>query len=392
MHFFQYTEFACIRLFATNAAISSFASPWNFLVCFSLIKRHKINILIMGEKNIMDNIFLDLTTALLNLVRPVISALSPLLTGLVIAYLLNRPVSLLEARIQSRILSIIITYLAAAGIISALLWGFIILITGSLPRGGIEVTLRLVQTYFTDAVNAVNDFISGSTFLSDAGMTEAIADKIKTWLADKFSFNSFVGLITTLTGGLISLLLGTVASVYLLNDKEYFTGLWEKFLTLILNQRTHGLISETISQINTVITTFIKGALIDSVIVAFLSSLALTAVRVDFAVIIGVICGIMNVIPYFGPFISMIPAVVTALFSGGITHGIAAAAALFIVQQLDSNYIYPKIVGSTIGLHPLFVLLAVSVCGYFFGVFGMLLAVPAAGVIQVLITRWAYSK
>ena len=65
---------------------------------------------------------------------------------------------------------------------------------------------------------------------------------------------------------------------------------------------------------------------------------------------------------------------------------------LFLVQQLDSNYIYPKIVGATTGLHPLFVLLAVSIAGYFWGITGMLLAVPAAGIIQVLVGKWAYSR
>lgn len=65
---------------------------------------------------------------------------------------------------------------------------------------------------------------------------------------------------------------------------------------------------------------------------------------------------------------------------------------MFIVQQIDSNYIYPKIVGEATGLHPLFVLLSVSIMGYFLGVFGMLLAVPIAGIIQIFIRRLAYGR
>ena len=88
----------------------------------------------------------------------------------------------------------------------------------------------------------------------------------------------------------------------------------------------------------------------------------------------------------------MIPAFLVAAFSKGLFYGIAAAFALFLVQQIDSNYIYPKVVGEATGIHPLFVLLSVSIFGSFWGIVGMLLAVPAAGIIQILITRLAYAK
>ena len=145
-------------------------------------------------------------------------------------------------------------------------------------------------------------------------------------------------------------------------------------------------------EINIVVTTFIKGALVDSIIVAFLSSLTLTILRVNYAVIIGIMAGFLNIIPYFGPFISMVPAFLAAFFSGGLIHGLTAVGGLFMIQQLDSNYIYPKIVGTTTGLHPLFILISVSTLGYFFGIAGMLIAVPAAGILQVFISRWAYKK
>lgn len=189
---------------------------------------------------------------------------------------------------------------------------------------------------------------------------------------------------------MVSLFLGVVASIYLLKDRDYFLMLWERLLSLVLHQRTHGIVSEILHEMNDVVSAFLKGALIDSLIVAFLSSAVLSVLQVDFAVVIGVIGGLLNVIPYFGPFIGMVPAFLVALFTDGLAKSIAAVLALFLIQQLDSNYIYPRIVGSSTGLHPLFVLLAVSVCGYFFGLSGMLLAVPAAGMVQVLIKRWAY--
>jgi predicted PurR-regulated permease PerM len=113
---------------------------------------------------------------------------------------------------------------------------------------------------------------------------------------------------------------------------------------------------------------------------------------VKYAVIIGIIGGILNIIPYFGPFLGMIPAFLVAFATGGIWRAIIAVLAILAIQQIDSNYIYPKIVGTSIGLHPLFVLLAVSFFGYLWGVLGMLLAVPIACIVQVVVVRWAYKK
>lgn len=181
--------------------------------------------------------------------------------------------------------------------------------------------------------------------------------------------------------------IGLVASIYLLKDKEFFLSLWQKFLSMILKQKVHGVTNEILGEINNVLTTFIKGALIDSLIVAFLSSLALSLVKVEYAVIIGIIGGLLNIIPYFGPFFGMVPAFLVALTTNGLGQAIIAVLALLGVQQIDSNYIYPKVVGSSTGLHPLFVLLSVSIFGYFGGIVGMLLAVPAAGIIQILIKK-----
>ncbi len=159
---------------------------------------------------------------------------------------------------------------------------------------------------------------------------------------------------------------------------------------MILKQKTHGITNEILSEINIVITTFIKGALIDSLIVALLSSIALSVVGVDYAVIIGIIGGILNIIPYFGPIFGMIPAFIVAFTTDGIGQAVLTIAALFLIQQLDSNFIYPKVVGSSTGLHPLFVLISVSFFGYFGGIGGMLIAVPVAGIFQVVIKKLTY--
>ena len=88
----------------------------------------------------------------------------------------------------------------------------------------------------------------------------------------------------------------------------------------------------------------------------------------------------------------MIPAFLIGWLTSDFVHGVLAVLVLVIVQQIDSNIIYPKVVGSSTGLHPLAVLLAVSVFGYFGGIIGMILAVPIAGILQVFILKWAYRQ
>ena len=88
----------------------------------------------------------------------------------------------------------------------------------------------------------------------------------------------------------------------------------------------------------------------------------------------------------------MIPAFAVAAVTDGPLHGALAVAGLFVVQQIDANYIYPKVVGGSTGLHPLFVLLSVSIFGSFFGIIGMLLAVPLAGIAQIFMKKWAFGK
>lgn len=310
-----------------------------------------------------------------------IKAFFPLFIGLIIAYLLNGPVEYVSSKLnkdpnpypgfespKKRWLAILITYTVVALLIVSIIYAFIIIMLGSIPKGNLSLIIQRIYDY------------------------ASALDIVSNWLDRHLSAEKLMDIASQFAELIINLLLGIVASIYLIKDKEFFLMLWQKFLSIILPQKLHGLVCEILSEINIVITTFLKGALVDSIIVALLSSIILSILNIQYAAIIGILGGMLNVIPYFGPFFSMVPAFLVSLSNQGITKAIIAVIALFLVQQADSNYIYPKIVGTTTGLHPLFVLISVSVMGYLAGVIGMLVAVPIAGIIQVLIKKWAYSR
>ena len=340
----------------------------------------------------MQNFFLDAVDFLTGLLSGLLSLLSPCFIALVLAYLLNPAVTWFAEKCKSRVLAIAVTYLLATAAVCGLVCGFVVLIIGTLPKGSPIDIVQQILSYFESAYRAADAFFTDVLPAGTPSPIRASLEALLDRLESRFSVDAAFTFLSGLSGILISFVIGLVASIYLLKDKDYFISLWERFLALVLPQKTHGLLCETLDEIHQVLSTFIKGALIDSFIIAFLSSVVLTVLRVNYAVIIGILGGFLNIIPYFGPFFGMIPAFAVAAVTGGLAHGALAILGLFAVQQLDSNYIYPKIVGTSTGLHPLFILLAVSVFGSLGGILGMLLAVPLAGVAQIFIKKWAFRK
>lgn len=326
------------------------------------------------------------------LLTRLLSVLTPLFIGLAIAYLLHPAVDWLTQKLRRRGLAILLTYLLAACFLGGLICGFVILILGALPQGSPREITTQIFAYFESAYQAADAYLSD--FLPD-GMPSPIAaglGQLSESLERRFSVEAAVTFLSGLDNAMLHFFIGLVASVYLLKDRDFFYMLWERLLSVLLTQRAHGLLNENLSEINQVLSTFVKGAMIDSLIIAFLSSVVLTALQVDYAVIIGLLDGVLNIIPYFGPFFGMLPAFAVAAVTAGPLHGMFAVFGLFVVQQIDANYIYPKVVGGSTGLHPLFVLLSVSLFGSFFGIGGMLLAVPIAGIVQIFIKKWAFSR
>ena len=334
----------------------------------------------------MENVFFELFTSFSSIFSYLLKAFSPILFGLIFAYLLNDPVDWIDQKLhqnrnpfhlscspKGRGMSILIAYLIFFLFISSIIFSFVYLIIGAFPKGDIFEIIDQICSYFNAYVDA------------DLFDIKSLTDS---WLNRFFSFNNIFDILTSASGIIINIFLGIVCSIYLLKDKDFFLMLWQKILSLFLTQKNHGIVNEVLHEINLVLSTFIKGAVIDSVLVALLSSIVLTILNIKFAVIIGIIGGILNIIPYFGPFLAMIPAFLVATTTQGFAKAIVTTIALFLIQQLDSNYIYPKVVGSSTGLHPLYILISVSVMGYFAGVIGMLLAVPIASMIQVIIKKW----
>lgn len=384
--------------------IREMLSDWKYIkLCLYIVFTAAllyVTYLIIGN---LDKVLIALSTV----IGSIVSAFSPLFIGLVIAYLLSPLVEFVNSKVVSRFffnmpsdpimlekslgrqrtISILITFLLIFLIICIIIYAFAFLIIGDLVFAGLQNMVQSIIDYFSQYES---EFKSWTAAISNSGIEvqlQSYANDVISWISNNFSTAAIINFITGIGGSLLNVVLGMVVSIYLLKDKDFFLRLWRKILHLTLPMRINAAVTETLSDINTVVSHFLRGQLLDALIIAVLSSVGLSLIGLDFALFIGCFAGLCNIIPYFGPVISMVPAAIVGLLTGGISEAFFAVLILIIIQQIDANIIYPRVVGSSTGLHPLFVLISVTVGGYYGGIVGMILAVPVAAIIKVFIMK-----
>lgn len=334
-------------------------------------------------------------------------AITPLIIGGIFAYLLSPLVEIIDQKVMTRFffrlpsdpiklekrlgtrrtVSILCTFLFIIVAICTLVYAFAVLIVGKLVFTSASGMISSIISYFNEYEDTI---LSWARSLPANGLdikVQQVLDIILNWFSNNFNTSAIIDFVAGLGGGILNVILGIVVSIYLIKDRDYFKRLWRKMLHLILPQKANAVVTETLNDINGVLSLFIRGQLLDALIVAIVSSIGLSLIGLEFAVFIGCFAGLANVIPYFGPIIGMIPAAIIGLFTGGPLQALLSVVVLLVIQQIDGNIIYPKIVGSSIGLHPVFVLVAVTVGGYYGGIVGMIIAVPIAAIIKVFILK-----
>lgn len=377
---------------------------WSFFILFNAVLLY---IMFSVIKNLG-----DISGQVLKVLNTIIEAFWPLIIGLILAYLLNPLSELIDNKLVAkliklpddpikaekreglrRLISVLFTVILVIAAIIALMYGFTVLLIGKVVFNDLSALMESFIAALVSYEDAFRNWIAAN--MPNGMISEKlgeIATYVMGWLSENISVSNLIATFANIGGNVIDVVIGIIISIYLMKDKKFFLGLWRKFLHLTFPQKGNAVITEALSEVNDVLSKFIRGALLDALFIAILSSIGLSIMGLEAAVFIGVFAGICNVIPYFGPVIGMVPAFLMGLFTEGFWEGAMAVIILFVIQQIDANLIYPKIVGSSTGLHPLMVLLSVSVFGYFGGILGMLLAVPIAGVIQVFVVKWATNK
>lgn len=217
------------------------------------------------------------------------------------------------------------------------------------------------------------------------GWLQTFTSNLTTWVPQIFQVT------VNFTAGVVNVILGAIIAIYLLLDKERFFAHIRKLFCALFSKNKVDRLTAITRKSHQVFSGFIIGKLLDSFIIFLLCLLCMTLFRWPYAMLISVIVGVTNVIPYFGPFFGAIPSILILLIVDPIT---ALWFALFILllQQLDGNVIGPKILGDSTGLTPFWVIFSITVFGSLLGPVGMFIGVPLFAVIYHLISEFVSNR
>lgn len=321
-----------------------------------------------------------------------VSAISPIITGFIISYLLNIPIVKLESVIKkskskflqkhSKGLSIAAIYILIATVIIILLriiipafYKNIVDLYASIPYYGdlLINTLQHWQDKFDLHILTLN--------------SKSIDDAMRKLLLsiDISEFGKYAQGIISATSGLISVFISITASIYMLFSKNHIANSFRRILHAFFKKEQVESFVTFIKNVNNIFSKYIYAMLVDALIVGILSTIILSIIGVKYAIILGFLIGLMNLIPYFGATISGVLVTVITLLTGGISKGIWTGITLIILQQVDGNFIGPKIEGEMLEVSPLLIITSVTLGGGLFGIWGMLLSVPVALVVKMLV-------
>lgn len=255
-----------------------------------------------------------------------------------------------------------------------------------------------ITTYVVDKVTAtaqaftkMNDTIQQK--LVEIGVSSyflSIVESVFGWV--KGLTASIVSIVLATFQGVVTGFIGLVIGFYLLVDKEMFKDSVLRVMNVFIPDKTNTKILEVSTATHNVFSGYIRGQLMDACIYGTMIGIALSILGVPYSLVIGVISGFCNLIPYVGAFVAFTMSITFALFSGNPMLAVYAAITIFILQQVDSVFVQPRCVASKIDISPLLVIVSLTVCGSIFGVIGMLIAVPVTSLIKLFLTQFVDSQ
>ena len=342
--------------------------------------------------------------------KTISGVLSPLVIGLVLAYLMNPLMNFLDRRLLPLLLKRNMKEDKAkklsrtAGLIFAILvsllfvYEFCSLLLPQLYES-IRGIVDNFSTYYARAESWIMNFLADNPTIQTyaASIMEDLYSMMMNFVTNGLLPN-IETIITGLTSSVMSvvgaafdLLIGLCAAIYMLASRDLFLAQSKKIVVALCKERTADNILRLGRRIHKVFSGFIIGKILDSLIIGVLCYLGMLILKLPHPALIATVIGVTNVIPFFGPFIGAIPSIFLILLVNPLQ---AVYFALFVLalQQLDGNVIGPRILGDTIGISGFWVLVSITVAGGLFGFAGMLLGVPVFAVLYMLVTEFVNAR
>ena len=307
-----------------------------------------------------------------------IGIVSPFAGGIVIAYVLDPMVKFFHTKLfkekkKTRGFAILLAYLVAILLLVLLAWLVIPQIVDS---------IAMLFTNFPSYIQSVQDMLgmAQERFGVDLSSATKVLDDSEAMVKEIYSMASaampqIVASIGSVASNFVAIFTSIAASIYMLADKEHLLHQLRTLAHAFLPEKAAENTLRICHYANVNFTGFFVGKIIDSAIIGVITFVAMAILRLDFALLISVFIGITNIIPVFGPFIGAIPSIFILLLVDPI-QAVIFGVLILVIQQVDGNFIGPKILGSSIGISALWILFSIVVGGDLFGLVGMVVGVP----------------
>ncbi len=342
----------------------------------------------------LDN-FNDIT----NWLKGIFEVLMPFIIGILMAYLFYIPCRKMEnvykkskmkfIKKKARTLSVITIYIIAF-ILIIIAFNFIIpAIVTSLADLATNI-----GTYYQNTIEGLKNLPEDSILRQID--TQKIADAL-----NQINIGEYINIDTILqyakgaigvAYGILDFFVALIVSVYILIERSEILAFLRKLTKALFKEKTYDAIEKYFNNTNAVFFKFLSSQLLDALVVGILTGIAMGILGVKYAVLLGFLIGISNLIPYFGAIVGVLISVIITIFTGGIGQAIWMAIVVIILQQIDANIINPKIVGNSLKISPLLVIFAVTLGGAYFGILGMFLAVPVFTVLKIIVDDYIEYK
>lgn len=324
----------------------------------------------------------------------IISAITPFLIGAFIAYLLNPLMKYLDKKLLrglfkiksakvSKYSALALSYLFVIGIIY-ICFSYII------PQfmNSITELVQAVPAYYESIYDFLNNLEANYpnidfNYINNL-LVEAEPNLINT--LKSFASNALPLIYTTgvsVIKGLLNMIIAIIVSIYMLSDKETISKNFKRMLYAFIPDNICDTLMRNLSECNKIFSSFIIGKSIDSLIIGIICFVSMSIFRMPYALIISVIVGVTNMIPYFGPFIGAVPGTLILILISPF-KALGFLVLILVLQQFDGLYLGPKILGSSTGLKPLWIIIAITIGGNIAGVIGMFFGVPIMAVFAYL--------
>lgn len=325
-------------------------------------------------------------------IQNLLAILAPFVGGILIAYILYTPCNKLEniflkmksKFIKSHARGISITIILIV-VLAIIIWLMAFIVPTLI--NSISDLITNVQEYYNSVISdspnlTITPFIQNNILKPVVDWIQNInfeslftIDRIKDYLS------SAVGIVK----GIVNIFIALICSVYILAQRTRIVRFLNRLAKATLTNSGYSKFNRYFSNGNEIFFKYLSSQMLDGLVVAIITSIAMSIMGVKYSILLGTLIGLSNLIPYFGAIFGVGISIIITLLTGGWQQALIMAIVTIILQQIDANLINPRITSSSLKVSPLLVMFAVTVGGAYFGILGMFISVPVVVLVKLII-------